>query len=98
VYDFSDQVTMIAGASGNLGQAVAHAFHRAGARLVLLDRASDRLASLYSGLAGSPAHLLLGSVDTADVALVEQAVRAAVAQFGRSTFWSMPWRYRAMSP
>ena len=81
--EFSDRVVMVAGASGNLGQAVARAFHAAGANLVLLDRAEDRLSGLFPELAGSPQHLLLGSVDVADAGSVEKAVAAALERFGR---------------
>jgi NAD(P)-dependent dehydrogenase (short-subunit alcohol dehydrogenase family) len=81
--DFSNQVVVIGGASGNLGQAVARAFHAAGANLVLLDRAPDRLAELYPELVGSPQHLLLGSVDASDSDSVEQALGETIERFGR---------------
>lgn len=74
---------MLAGASGNLGLAVTQAFHAAGAHLVLLDRATDRLSQLFPELAGTPEHLLLGAVDVADAASVEQAVETTLARFGR---------------
>jgi NAD(P)-dependent dehydrogenase (short-subunit alcohol dehydrogenase family) len=81
--EFSNRVVIVAGASGNLGQAVARAFYAAGAHLVLLDRAEDRLPGLFPELAGSPEHLLLGSVDAADAGSVEKAVAAALERFGR---------------
>ncbi|MCL7453926.1 MAG: SDR family NAD(P)-dependent oxidoreductase [Anaerolineae bacterium] len=81
--DFSNRVVIVAGASGNLGQATARAFHSAGANLVLLDRAPDRLPQLFSELAGSPDHLLLGSVDAANAESVEGAVQSALERFGR---------------
>jgi len=81
--DLTNRVVMVAGASGNLGQAVARAFHAAGASLVLLDHAEDRLPDLFPELAGSPEHLLLGSVDAADAGSVEQAVASALERFGR---------------
>jgi NAD(P)-dependent dehydrogenase (short-subunit alcohol dehydrogenase family) len=83
MFDFSDRVVMVGGASGNLGQAVARAFYAAGANLVLLDRAPDRLQDMFPELVGSREHLLLGSVDATDAGSVEQAVGAAVAHFGR---------------
>ena len=33
MYDFSNQVVVVTGATGNLGQAVAHAFQESSARL-----------------------------------------------------------------
>jgi NAD(P)-dependent dehydrogenase (short-subunit alcohol dehydrogenase family) len=81
--DFSNRVVLVAGASGNLGQAMARAFYAAGANLVLLDRAPDRLPELFPQLAGSPDHLLLGSVDAADPESVEGAVHSTLERFGR---------------
>jgi NAD(P)-dependent dehydrogenase (short-subunit alcohol dehydrogenase family) len=81
--DFSNRVVLAAGASGNLGQAVVKAFSAVGANLVLLDRAPDRLPRLFRELAGSPDHLLLGSVDAADAESVERAVQNALERFGR---------------
>ncbi len=83
MFDFSEHVVMVGGASGNLGQAVARAFHGAGANLVLLDRKPDRLPGLFPELAGSQDHLLLGSVDVTDAESVEGAVETALERFGR---------------
>jgi len=83
MFDFSDRVVMVAGATGNLGQAVARAFHTAGAKLVLLDRHQDHLPGIFPELANSSEHLLLGSVDATDVASVERAVKTALERFGR---------------
>lgn len=83
MFDFSNRVVVVAGASGNLGQAVARAFYAVGANLVLLDRATDRLSQLFPELAGSPDHLLLGSMDAADPESVERAVHRALEHFGR---------------
>jgi NAD(P)-dependent dehydrogenase (short-subunit alcohol dehydrogenase family) len=83
MFDFTDRIVLVAGAAGNLGQAVVQAFHAAGAHLVLLDRAPDRLQTPFPNLAASPDHLLLGSVDAADADSVERAVQAAIERFGR---------------
>jgi len=83
MFDFTNRVVVVSGASGNLGQAVARAFHAAGASLVLLDRASDRLPELFPKLAGSPDHLLIGSVDATDAESVEHAVQGTLERFGR---------------
>ena len=83
MFDFSNQIVMVSGASGNLGQAVARAFYAAGASLVLLDRKSEQLSGLFPELAGSTKHLLLGSVDATDAGSVGGAVQAAQDRFGR---------------
>jgi NAD(P)-dependent dehydrogenase (short-subunit alcohol dehydrogenase family) len=83
MFGFSNRVALVAGASGNLGQAIVRAFHAAGANLALLDRAPDRLPQLFPELAASPDHLLLGSVDAVDAESVERAVQSVLERFGR---------------
>ena len=83
MFDFSRQVVVVSGASGNLGQAVARAFYGAGARLVLLDRRADQLPLLFPELAGSSDHLWLGSVDATDAGSVAGAFQATIERFGR---------------
>jgi NAD(P)-dependent dehydrogenase (short-subunit alcohol dehydrogenase family) len=81
--DFSGQVVVVTGAAGNLGSAVARAFEAAGARLVLVDRAPDRLPSLFPDCVDLPDHYLATSVDLTDAGAVEAMVEEAVTRFGR---------------
>lgn len=81
--DFSERVVMVTGAAGNLGRAVARAFLTAGAGLVLVDRASDRLPSLFPEQVGSSRHFLATSVDLRHAEPVEAMVREVVARLGR---------------
>jgi NAD(P)-dependent dehydrogenase (short-subunit alcohol dehydrogenase family) len=83
MFDFSNQIVMVGGASGSLGQAVARAFHSAGANLVLLDHRADRLPGLFPEVASSDDHLLLSSVDASDPASTEAAVQKVLDRFGR---------------
>jgi NAD(P)-dependent dehydrogenase (short-subunit alcohol dehydrogenase family) len=78
--EFEKQTVMVTGAAGNLGRAVATAFHRQGANLVLVDRAHDSLREAF-GEAGSR-HLFIGA-DLLDATQVQEAVNASVAHFGR---------------
>jgi NAD(P)-dependent dehydrogenase (short-subunit alcohol dehydrogenase family) len=99
MFDFSDRIVLVGGASGNLGQAVVRAFHAAGANLVLPDRKPDRLQGLYPELAGSPEHLLIGSVDATDPDSVERTVQAALGRFGRiDVLANTVGGYRAWTP
>ena len=99
MFDFADRVVVITGAAGNLGTAVAHGFHAAGARLTLVDHAADRLPQLFPELAGSSDHLLAGSVDVTDAASVEQMVAATVNRFGRiDVLVNTTGGYRAGTP
>jgi NAD(P)-dependent dehydrogenase (short-subunit alcohol dehydrogenase family) len=76
-------VILITGASGNLGAAVARAFHAAGARTVLVDRSLARLRETFAGLADSPDHLLAGGVDLSEPTSLGQLMIDALARFGR---------------
>jgi NAD(P)-dependent dehydrogenase (short-subunit alcohol dehydrogenase family) len=78
--EFEKQTVMVTGAAGNLGRAVAAAFHRQGANLVLVDRAHDSLRDAF-GEAG-PRQLFIGA-DLLDATQVQEAVTASVAHFGR---------------
>jgi len=83
MFDFSDRVVMVTGSAGNLGSAVAQAFQAAGAKLVLVDRAADRLPRLFPDLVDSPNHFLATSVDLTDAEAVETMVDKTVKRFGR---------------
>jgi NAD(P)-dependent dehydrogenase (short-subunit alcohol dehydrogenase family) len=83
MFDFTDRVVIVTGAAGNLGSAVARAFLSAAARLVLVDRAADRLPRLFPELAGSRDHFLATSVDLTDAEAVGGMVAEALERFGR---------------
>jgi NAD(P)-dependent dehydrogenase (short-subunit alcohol dehydrogenase family) len=82
MFDFSGKVVIVTGSSGNLGSAVARAFLTAGANLVLVDRAADRLRENFPEIAASPDHLL-AEADLINPAAVQNMVGAAVERFGR---------------
>jgi NAD(P)-dependent dehydrogenase (short-subunit alcohol dehydrogenase family) len=99
MFDFSNQIVAITGAAGNLGLAVACAFQNANAKLVLLDRAPDRLPRLFPELAASPNHYLATGVDLNDAAAVSQAATEAVARLGRvDALINTAGGYRAGTP
>jgi NAD(P)-dependent dehydrogenase (short-subunit alcohol dehydrogenase family) len=83
MFDLTDNVVMVTGAAGNLGQAVARAFQSAQARLVLVDRHPDRLPRLYPDLADSGEHYLATGVDMTDEDAVGSMVQATLGRFGR---------------
>jgi len=83
MFDFTHRVVLVAGATGTLGGAVAQAFFRAGANLVLFDRAEGRLGAAYPDLAQSPDHLLVSGVDATDPGALQHLVDAARQRFGR---------------
>ncbi len=81
-FAFTNQVVVITGAAGNLGVAVAQAYQKAGAKLVLLDRSPDRLQKLFADLAASPDHYLATGVDVTDDAAVAAVAAETVRRFG----------------
>jgi len=83
MFDFSNHVVLVTGATGGLGRIVAQAFLDAGAHLALPARSSDRLTGLFPDLAGSPDHLLLGDFNATDADSVAAAVRRTLDHFGR---------------
>lgn len=78
--DIQNKVIVVTGAAGNLGQAVAQALGRAGARAALLDRSQARIDALP--LDAGAGMLRLGDVDLTDDSSVTRALDRAAAHFG----------------
>jgi NAD(P)-dependent dehydrogenase (short-subunit alcohol dehydrogenase family) len=83
MFELEGKVVIITGAAGNLGQAVAESFARAGARRVLVDRAPDRLAQMYPASNAAPDLLLASGYDLADEADAQRLVDSALQRFQR---------------
>lgn len=83
MFNFNNKIVMVTGAAGNLGEAVACAFLEAGANLIAVDRAAERLPEMFPELIDSSEHLLATSVDGTDSDAVEGLVEQVVARFGR---------------
>jgi NAD(P)-dependent dehydrogenase (short-subunit alcohol dehydrogenase family) len=83
MFDLTDKVVIVTGAAGNLGRAVAGAFLRARARLVLVDRHRDRLSQLYPDLADSGDHYLATGVDMMNQNAVESMVQSTFDRFSQ---------------
>jgi NAD(P)-dependent dehydrogenase (short-subunit alcohol dehydrogenase family) len=77
------RTVMISGAAGRLGRAVAAAFERGGAQLVLVDRDATALAGAFD--AGE--RCLLAGADLLDERQARSAVDAALARFSRIDVW-----------
>jgi NAD(P)-dependent dehydrogenase (short-subunit alcohol dehydrogenase family) len=92
------QVVMITGAAGNLGQAVARAFQRQGARLVLVDRTDELLEKALPDLAKTDDALFVAA-DLTDAGSVEAMVFETVNQFGRiDALFNIAGGFRAGRP
>lgn len=82
MFDFTNKVVMVTGATGNLGQAVAQAFAAANAKVVLVARDAERIRAALSELSASP-NALIAPADLMDAQSVQTAVDAALSTFGR---------------
>lgn len=82
MFDFTDQVVMITGATGNLGQAVARAFTAANAAVVLVARSEAGIRKALPDLTALP-NTLITPADLTNLESVQSAVNAALRAFGR---------------
>jgi NAD(P)-dependent dehydrogenase (short-subunit alcohol dehydrogenase family) len=83
MFDFTNQVVVVTGGTGNLGSAVVRAFHAAGAHIVAPDRSMGRAEELFPDLVGSKDHLLAGGVDVTNPEQMDSLVRDVVTRFDR---------------
>jgi NAD(P)-dependent dehydrogenase (short-subunit alcohol dehydrogenase family) len=99
MFDFADRVVLITGAAGNLGGAVAHAFGDAGARLALVDVASDRLEQVCGDLVDTSRAMLIGGIDQTAVESVGGLISQVIDRLGRIDILVNPTGgYRAGQP
>ncbi len=80
VYDFDSQVAVVTGAAGNLGSTVAKLFHRAGAKLALVDIGFDRSQQASWRHAENVG---LFEADLTDVNQVNHSVNRVIQRFRR---------------
>ncbi|MDD5371262.1 MAG: SDR family NAD(P)-dependent oxidoreductase [Anaerolineaceae bacterium] len=81
--DFTDQVVIVTGGTGNLGRAIVRAFFAAGAHLVVPDRSIGQAAQLLPDVAGSKDHILKEGVDVTNPEHMQRLVEEVLARFGR---------------
>ena len=80
MYDFSNKIVIITGASGGIGTALARELGKRGAKLVLADINIDGLESSAPGMTSDP---LIIKCDITDRADVKKLVESAVNKFSK---------------
>jgi short-subunit dehydrogenase len=81
------QVMVITGASSGIGLCTALLAAEQGARLVLVARSSDTLATIAAQIEAGGGEAIAVTADVGDRAQVEGAARAAIQRFGRIDTW-----------
>ncbi len=81
--DFTGQVVMVTGGTGNLGGPVARAFAAAGARVVVVDRNAQKQRDRFPEWVDAADHWLAAPVNVMDEAEGTACVTATVTRFGR---------------
>ena len=82
MFDFSEKVFLVTGASGNLGSAVVNALQSTGASIAIPDRKVGRLSELFSEL-DQDQHLFAEGLDSTKPEDASEIVEAIVERFGR---------------
>jgi NADP-dependent 3-hydroxy acid dehydrogenase YdfG len=79
--DFKDRRVWISGASSGIGEALAVAFHQAGARLILAARREDELKRVQSACGGEPNTRIL-PMDVTNATELPGKTESALGMFG----------------
>src|SRR5215831_12058630 len=79
--DFRGRRVWITGASSGIGEALALAFHGAGAKLILSARREDELKRVQSACGGEPGTLVL-PMDVTDAEELPKKTQLALSMFG----------------
>lgn len=80
---FNDQVVWITGASSGIGEALAYAFSREGAKLILSGRREAELERVKNHCAGSPENIAVLPLDLTAFDTLSEKTKQAEARFGR---------------
>jgi short-subunit dehydrogenase len=80
---FENKVVWITGASSGIGEALAYAFSREGAKLILSGRREAELERVKRGCAGAPENVFVLPLDLTQFETFSEKTKQAQARFGR---------------
>lgn len=80
---FKDQVVWVTGASSGIGEALAYAFSREGAKLILSSRQPEALERVRENCPGNRQDIMVLPLDLADIDALAEKGAQGIAAFGR---------------
>ena len=83
MFDLKGRVAVVTGGNGGIGLGMAKGLARAGARLVIAARNAEKSRAAVDGLTHLGAEAIAVTMDVADEASVEAAIRSVVDRLGR---------------
>jgi 3-oxoacyl-[acyl-carrier protein] reductase len=83
MFQLTDRVALVTGASQGIGESIARALAEAGAKVVLAARNQEKLAAVLAGIEAAGGQALAVGMDVADPAQVKAAFQQAIERFGR---------------
>ncbi len=83
MFQLTDRVALVTGASQGIGESIARGLAEAGAKVVLAARNQEKLAAVLAGIEAAGGQALAVGMDVADAAQVKAAFQQAIERFGR---------------
>ena len=83
MFQLTDKVAFVTGASQGIGESIARTLAEAGAKVVLAARNQEKLAAVLAGIEAAGGQALAVGMDVADAAQVRAAFQQAIERFGR---------------
>ncbi len=83
MFDLSNKVAIVTGASRGIGQAIAEAYAQAGASLVLTSRKLENVGPAAEAIRAAGGRAIALAAHAGDQAAAEAVVQAALAEYGR---------------
>jgi 3-oxoacyl-[acyl-carrier protein] reductase len=83
MFQLTDRIALVTGASQGIGEAIARTLAEAGAKVVLAARNQEKLAAVLAGIEAAGGQALAVGMDVSDPAQVKAAFQQAIERFGR---------------